>query len=124
MLIEEGFSHLARDARRLEGRAGLQQFEAARVLAEIGAEAALIRLLAAVAVIADEDGDLSRRLADIVEGPAGGAADFPGIEADIAHIAARGELRDEGKGLYVLFRQRLDGAGDDGMLGGDDAEDV
>ena len=124
MPFEETFRHLARDACRFECRTGLQQLEAALVLAEIGAEATLIGFLAPVPVVADKDGDLSRGRADIVECPARGSANLPGVEADITYIAAGGELRDQGEGLYILFRQRLDGAGDDGVFGCNDTENI
>lgn len=68
-----------------------QEREALGMLAEVAAEPGLVHLLAAVAVIADQDADLARDRADAVKGLGRRAPDLPVVEADIAHAQGRGQ---------------------------------
>src|SRR6185503_14272596 len=80
---QDRLCHFAGDVGILKCRLRLQKLKVVCMLAKVGAEAALIRFLAAITVVAHKNADLARPFANIVEGPARGATDFPCIEAHI-----------------------------------------
>ena len=75
-------------------------------------------------MIADEDGDLAGSLAKFGHRPAGGRADFPVVEADIACPRRSRQVGDHGDDGNAIGSQTLDRLGYPRMIHGDDRDRV
>ena len=108
----------------LESRDRVEHLEFGRALPKIRAEADLAHVLAQIAMIADEDSDLAGPLAQLRHRPAGGRADFPVVEPDIAGPRRRRQVGDDGDDGNAIGSQTLDRLGYPRMIHGDDRDRV
>ncbi len=124
VLAQQGFGHLFGNRRGFEGLQRLQQGKAGGMFAEIGPEAGLVHLLVSIARVAQQDTDLARHLAHMINRPSRSAPDFPVVQPDIVNLPRRGQLGDKGKNRHALRLQRLDRLDHQGVNSGRDTDRI